>query len=189
MRTILHGLTRADIEPEPFPHVVVDGALEPELYRELASTMPAAEKLLAGRSVQSNTAYRYAAERILADAPPVWQEFVRVHTSPEFFAEVVALFGDAIRRIHPTLEQRVGRPLMRMRTNVRAAEPFADAALDLPDCVGIAGHDGHALRRRTRRPAGGAVRGAALLPPAGGRLHRRRSRAVPLSRKRTGVFR
>lgn len=130
MRTILHGLTRADIEREPFPHVVVDGALEPELYRELAAAMPDAATLLAGRTLQNNTAYRYSAGQILAGAPPVWQELVRLHTSQEFFGQVAALFGDVIRELHPALEQRTGRPLEDLRTNVRFAEPFADAALD-----------------------------------------------------------
>ena len=130
MRSILHGLTRADIDPHPFPHVVVDGAVEPELYRALEESMPGAEPLLRGREVENNTPYRYSAGQLLADAPALWQEFARVHTSPEFFAEVVALFGDTIRALHPTLEARTGKPLEELRTSVRFAEPFADAALD-----------------------------------------------------------
>ena len=130
MRSILHGLTARDIDPEPFPHVVVDGALEPELYRELAASMPPADVLLRGRAVENNMPYRYSAEHIFADAPARWQEFTRLHTSQEFFAEVVALFGDTIRRLHPALEARVGKRLEELRTNVRFVEAFADAALD-----------------------------------------------------------
>ncbi len=130
MRSILHGLTPAAIDHDPFPHVVVDGALEPDVYRALAAAIPPAEVLLRGRPLESNKPYRYEAEHILGNAPLVWQEFTRVHTSPQFFAEVTALFGDTVRALHPSLEARVGKRLEELRTNVRFAEPFADVALD-----------------------------------------------------------
>lgn len=130
MRSILDGLTPADIDPDPFPHVVVDGAVDAELYRELEAALPPAETILRGRAVENNMPYRYSAEHIFADAAPLWQEFTRVHTSPEFFADVVAVFGDTIRALHPTLEERVGKRLEEMRTSVRFVEPSADAALD-----------------------------------------------------------
>jgi hypothetical protein len=130
MRSILSGLTPADIDLHPFPHVVIDDAVEPELYRRLAASMPPAEVLLRGREAENNMPYRYSAEHIFADAPEAWQEFTRVHTSQAFFADVVALFGDTIRRLHPTLEAREGKRLEELRTNVRFVEPFADAALD-----------------------------------------------------------
>jgi hypothetical protein len=130
MRSILHRLTQADIEPHPFPHVVVEDALDPELYRELEAVMPSADAILRGRAVENNMPYRSSAEHILADAPPLWQEFTRLHTSAAFFAEVVALFGDTIRALHPELEARAGKPLEELRTNVRFVEPFADVALD-----------------------------------------------------------
>ena len=153
MRSILHGLTKADIDPHPFPHVVVDGAIEAELYRELAASMPPAEKLLRGREAENNMPYRYSAEHILADAPPAWQEFTRVHTSQQFFGEVVALFGDVIRELHPTLEARTGKRLEELRTNVRFVEDFADAALDCqitygsPVTVATRGHRVHVDRQ------------------------------------------
>lgn len=130
MRSILHGVTRADIDPHPFPHVAIDNALEPELYRELAASIPPAEVLMRGRAVENNMPYRYSAEHIFASAPTLWQEFTRLHTSQTFFDEVLALFGDTIRTLHPSLETRTSKPLEALRSSVRFVEPFADAALD-----------------------------------------------------------
>jgi hypothetical protein len=129
-QTILRGLTPGRIERDPFPHVAVDDALDAALYEELAASLPPAETLLRGRPLENNTPYRYSAEHILADAPRAWQEFTLAHTSAEFFAEVVALFGDSIRALHPSLESRMGKRLEEMQSSIRFVEPFADVALD-----------------------------------------------------------
>jgi len=86
MNSVLHRVTAAQIEREPFPHVVIDDAVEPELYRELAATMPSEEMILRGRIAENNTPYRLSAHDMLALIElAVWREFVRLHTSKEFF--------------------------------------------------------------------------------------------------------
>ncbi len=130
MKSVLHRVTGADIDPHPFPHVVVDDAVEPELYRRLAAAMPEPEMILRGRTAENNSPYRLSAQELLAtSAHEVWQELTRLHTSREFFGDVVRVFGDTIRALHPGLESRAGT-LDALRTSVRFAEPFADAALD-----------------------------------------------------------
>ena len=130
MHSILHGLTPDRIDPDPFPHVVVDDALDPALYRELEAAMPTAETLLLGRPLENNMPYHYSAGHILAEASPLWREFTRLHTSRAFFAEMVALFGSTIRALHPALEARAGKRLDEMKSSIRFVEPFADVALD-----------------------------------------------------------
>lgn len=78
---------------EPFPHVVIEDALDD--YRELADAFPSAELLRKGQTLASNEYSHVHADQILTDAriSPIWQRFVRHHTSAAFFAEVVALFG------------------------------------------------------------------------------------------------
>ncbi|HUP60952.1 MAG TPA: hypothetical protein VNA69_11085 [Thermoanaerobaculia bacterium] len=128
--SVLRGLTPDRIDRDPFPHVVVDEALDPALYRELEAALPPAETLLRGRAMENNTPYRYSAEHILAEGSPRWREFARLHTSAAFFADVVALFGDTIRTLHPALEARAGKRLEEMKSSIRFVEPFADVALD-----------------------------------------------------------
>jgi len=138
MNSVLHNVGRGDVVMEPFPHVVVDNALEPELYARLAATFPAAEVIVDGREVTNNAAYHLRTARLRADArvATCWKELARTHTSADFFREVVAVFGDAIRALHPNLESRLGRKLEDVRTSVREAEPFADLALDCQPTYG-----------------------------------------------------
>ncbi|MBV9496290.1 MAG: hypothetical protein JOZ54_18720 [Acidobacteria bacterium] len=131
MRTILHTIDRAQIAPDPFPHVIADGVAETYPF-------PSADLIVDGRLLENNSVYRLPAARILGN-PEVsreWQNFAQVHTSQAFFAEVVTLFGDTIRALHPELETRLGCRLEDARTSIRGYEPMADIALDCQLCWG-----------------------------------------------------
>lgn len=119
--SVLRNVTHAAIDPDPFPHVVRQPALDEDLYAELAASFPPDGLLLAGATAENNRYYQYSAAESLADprVSDVWKEFIRYHVSAQFFEEVVALF--------PQLENIAGRS---PRTSVRFAEPMADVALD-----------------------------------------------------------
>lgn len=138
MNSVLHNVRRGDVVMEPFPHVVVDDALDPALYARLAATFPSPEVIVDGREVTNNAAYHLRTARLRADprVDDAWKELARLHTSAEFFREVVGIFGDAIRALHPQLEASLGCALERARTSVREAEPFADLALDCQPTYG-----------------------------------------------------
>lgn len=127
MKSILHKVRPDDVVREPFPHVVVDDALEPEVYAELAATFPPAEAIVAGRAIENNTAYRMPAARLLPDprVAACWKALVRRHTSQQFFDEVLALFGELLPAwLHGA------------RTGIRGTEPAAGVALDCQPCWG-----------------------------------------------------
>jgi hypothetical protein len=132
MHSVLARALRRQIVEDPFPHLVVRGALEPDYYRQLAAEFPAAEIILDGRTPASNSNIRYTANATLDDAriSPLWRGFARDHTSREFFDQVRELFGPTLRRLHPGLESSVGKPLSDWRTGVRFREPIRDIALD-----------------------------------------------------------
>jgi len=133
MRSILQKVTRRDIVREPFPHVVIDDALEEDAYANLIDSFPPVEAIVDGRTIESNAPYRMPAARLLGDSrvSPYWKDFARRHTSAAFFHEVLSIFGDALRQMHPSL-----RSLHDARTNIRGAEPFAGVALDCQPCWG-----------------------------------------------------
>lgn len=107
------------VEREPFPHVVIDDALDAHLYRELVANMPSDGALLRGRPLQNNATYRTSAEWLLREAAPCWREFASYYTSRAFFREVLALFDGAFPR-----------ELAHAQTSIRFVEPNADVALD-----------------------------------------------------------
>jgi hypothetical protein len=132
MRSILHTAAKADIHDWPFPHLVVENALDDALYERLAREFPAPAVLLDGRELESNRSYHYNASKVLTDSrvSPAWREFVAYHVSPRFYAEVVALFGDHFRRLHPAIEARLGKKFESLLPSVRFAEEFGDIALE-----------------------------------------------------------
>lgn len=130
MRSVLAKATAVRLEP--FPHVVIDDALDAEVYAALVRSFPRWQRIVGGERTQNNCNYRINAHSILGDPEfgDAWRELMALHTSNEFFRDVVMLFGDAIRALHPDLEPRIGKRLEDAATNVRHAEPFADFALD-----------------------------------------------------------
>ena len=126
MKSVLHGVTSADVVPDPFPHVVVDGALEADLYAELEAGFPDRDVITGHNPLENNTTYRMPAAKILTDrrVPQSWRDFALHHTSGAFFREALAVFGDAIRALHSHLD------IQGLRTSIRGHEPFSDVALD-----------------------------------------------------------
>jgi hypothetical protein len=128
MHSVLDKASRADICDDPFPHLVVHHALDDELYERLASEFPrpgAMRQLGPGK-------FACEAKNSLADGRlgPCWSAFVAHHVSAEFFRQVIGLFGDRIRTLHPDLEDRLGKRLEDLLPGVRFAESGRDIALE-----------------------------------------------------------
>jgi hypothetical protein len=162
--SILRGITRADIRPEPFAHVVVEGCLPAPLYAELARTFPDDATILrlgrsAGRGrVQPNSRHDVGARHILGNPhcfSQSWLEFVRYHVSKVFFQEFIELMGPEIAAAYPGLERRLGRPLSELRTGILEG-PQADGCEIALDChIGIntpSRHRGSVRRVHTDAP-------------------------------------
>jgi hypothetical protein len=132
MQCILEGANRGQVVDDPFPHLVVHEALEPEYYQELAAEFPAAEIILDGRPPVSNRNFRYPASAILDDLriSARWREFTAYHASQQFFYKVLELFDSRILELHPTIEASVGKRLPEWQSSVRFREPIRDIALE-----------------------------------------------------------
>ena len=126
-------LTReSDVQRDPFAHIVADSPLSKDLYNRLVETFPANERFLGHvDDVKSNQAIRLSASQVLEDESfsPEWRAFFRYHTSADFWAEVVGVFGKSLRAKFPDLESRVGRPFEEWRVGRRGGE--GDILLDI----------------------------------------------------------
>lgn len=97
------------VELKPYPYLVVNSALPPELYRALEAEFLTDAAILAlnGETERKqNFRYDVPATRLLGQGaakyvPPLWQQFARYHTSRAFYDEVDAILGAHIRKLHP----------------------------------------------------------------------------------------
>ena len=118
--SILSNTSTLDVKTEPYPHLVIKNALDPEIFKQLADEYPNPALVLNGRE-KKDTWYDYPA--CLAtknDAiTPLWKEFMAYHTSQAFYQDIVNLFGDVIAQTHPKLSKHYNKPLNKFTTSVR----------------------------------------------------------------------
>jgi len=97
------------VELKPYPYLVVNSALPPELYRALEADFLTDTAILAlnGETERKqNFRYDVPATKLLGQGAAqhvtsLWQQFARYHTSRAFYDEVDAILGPHIRKLHP----------------------------------------------------------------------------------------
>lgn len=132
------ALTASHYAAEPFPHFVVANALPDTVYRELASRLPADERIREGAEPGDNRRFSWSARETLADAQidPLWRDFIAANVSQGFLDAVLSGFAPAIRSRHPWLEDRLG-PIDGWRAGLRRRDGFdsAEVLLDAQICL------------------------------------------------------
>lgn len=138
MQTLLESVTKAQVVAEPFPHLLVSNPLPEELCLKLTSEYPPLDVFTRDAPLASNQRFSLSATQALEcdRISPLWREFVQLHTSASFFAQVIKLFEDNIRFVYPDFETQIGR-LDELSTSVRYADesPGAEVRLDAQLCV------------------------------------------------------
>lgn len=118
MQTILDKVTHADVVLTPFPHLVLENALDESLYKRLADSFPLHCLPVAEGS---NIYTYYKASKALRERKidGIWLEFIKIHTSQVFLSKILTIFGDTLRNLHPDLENRLGKKLEQLKPKVR----------------------------------------------------------------------
>jgi len=128
----------------PFPHIVIENTLPRVVYDALASTFPYDSKVvdlsLGQKPMGQNIRYNIQARSVLQSKErpfsppsfdPIWYNFVKYHTSPHFFREVVEIFGDILKRDRPEVEDIASKKLEDFNVAVRGlANSDTDVILD-----------------------------------------------------------
>ena len=107
---------QSQIVDDPFPHLVVHEALDPDYYRQLAADFPAAEIILNGRTPVSNSNFRYTAQcdsRRRADQR-LWREFTPLPRLPGVFQRSSCAVRITHPELHPRLESSVAETAFRL---------------------------------------------------------------------------
>ncbi len=130
--SILSNAAAADLRLDPYPHLVIENALDADVFAQLAAEFPADDTVVDGRPVK-DTWYDYPACKVVQDEriSPRWREFFVYHTSGDFFRELVALAGPALRQLNPDFEERIGRQMEEFKVGMRPGgrgDPLAPGA-------------------------------------------------------------
>ncbi|CAO3363299.1 2OG-Fe(II) oxygenase [Azospirillum melinis] len=131
MRSLLSGVTPADVRTDPFPHIVLSDVLDADTHRALTAGFPEFAQIgwaNPRRKPGSNCRYQLSAWQIM-NHPSLsrpWKDFVRRHSSPEWFAEVVALFRD---HWPDDLKRALGGDLLGHEMGLALRDDFARARI------------------------------------------------------------
>jgi hypothetical protein len=108
---------------DPFPHFILPNALPEDYFLALADAYPGLQAVAGEGPHENNALYKKAAYEVLDDPSfaPTWRDFFALHTSAEFFREVVALWKGWIDRLYPGLERAYGRSLCEFTCGLRRA--------------------------------------------------------------------
>lgn len=114
----LKNARKSDLRTEPYPYIVVQNALDEDIYQELYKSYPSDQVMVENDyhnavsfdQAQENTRYQLSAKCLYegdVKIPAIWQEFVEYHTSQEFLNEVLDLFGDQMIKYYPKMQEKV----------------------------------------------------------------------------------
>lgn len=152
MRTLLTGVSAADIRRDPFPHIIIQNALDPAFYAALADSFPPFSRIAwdgPPSRIPNNRRVALMAQTILdaPDLPSCWKHFAGLHSSPDFLVQVETLFaghwhpallaaldghftGHSLARL--TLQETEGQgPRIRQDARIEINTPVRDR----PSCV------------------------------------------------------
>jgi len=96
--SLLDGVTAADIQLDPYPHIFVPDVLDADTARALGESFPPFSMIgwENGCPPPSNARFQLSASVMQGSdtIPQVWKDFSALHSSPAFFEQVAALFKD-----------------------------------------------------------------------------------------------
>lgn len=131
MRSLLSGVMPADIRLDPYPHVFIQNVFDEDTHRALSAGFPSFSQIAWADGTcppPSNRRFQLSAWPILnhAGLPQVWKDFVGLHSSPEFYAQVVELFRD---HWPEALKQALGGDLLGHPMGMITRDDFSTARI------------------------------------------------------------
>jgi hypothetical protein len=126
---VLGRAAQATLELDPFPHLLIDDALESEVYARLVAQFPSLDVVNGHAHAKNNRLYLMSARDVDAcsSISAEWKAFFRFHASSAFWRTALPLICTQLLAINPRLEEMAGRALEDFRVAVRRRDaPFAE---------------------------------------------------------------
>lgn len=118
---------------EPYPYLVLEPALDEELYNELEASFPASEIVYQGAEPQNNQSHLLSAREALDGGalPPVWHETISRLATPDFFRDALTALAPYTKDYIPEFEMRMGKKLEDCTMSVRRSGEKTDLYFDV----------------------------------------------------------
>jgi hypothetical protein len=104
VHSVLKKAKKENISRYPFPHIIIENALDEDLYCQLEKEYPFETKIEGNSGLGSNIRHQISAVDGLREdsrLSNLWKEFVDYHTSYSFYKEVYDLFSADISEKYP----------------------------------------------------------------------------------------
>jgi len=84
------------LKTEPYPYIVIENCLDPEIYDYLEKNYPS-DKTIAGDMEKENARYQLKVSNTIdnENVDEIWKMFTEYHTTEKFYREVENIFGDS----------------------------------------------------------------------------------------------
>lgn len=125
--TVLSNISPEQVVAEPFPHVVVENAIAPELCRQLINEIPSVETFTKGQPYKSNHKIYMSGAKLdrYPAIPKVWKDFVNAHLQASLWHDLMRLFRPHLLKEYPDFERRFGK-LDEIRMGAKEIDFFPD---------------------------------------------------------------
>lgn len=131
--TVLDKVDASHVHVDPFPHILIEGAVDDSLCSRLIEELPSVDDLAAGEPHGSNRHFMrtYKQARGAPYISPLWKDFLKIHTTQAFYDKVMSLLGDHVDEMHAQLCAQKGS-VKDFRAGVRHIDSFEqhDVLLD-----------------------------------------------------------
>lgn len=106
MQSVLSKAKTGDVRADPFPHLVIQDALDPTYYGKLVSAFPDLEQVNADKRKLKNNDATFLGAVDVEVSPGIsddWKDFFRFHTSMDFFTQTMGIIGKSVAALHPSV--------------------------------------------------------------------------------------
>lgn len=137
MESLLARAKNISVSSTPFPHVVIERPIADDLCQALLAAYPPEEALIGPNEPGSNLRFTWPARKALKDpvTAALWRDFVRLHSSPAFLAELLELFRPHVSALYPGLAAALARRPWRSGVRFHDSFPDVDFLLDAQICL------------------------------------------------------
>lgn len=119
--SVLQNASRSQIQYDPVPHIVIKNCLPEDYYKLLEKTYISDKQIKnfnnsllkkQDKNVRVNILFNdIISNKIKWENSDTWTEFVKYHTSENFFKDLLKLFSPEIKTICPILEPKLEKKL------------------------------------------------------------------------------